>query len=184
MRRFITVLAALVLLVPGLSAEDESLSGHAVVSLGSLSAHVQSKNPDIDLFYLSRLYEHYRETCRLEGVNLTVALAQMIHETDYLRFTGSVNPIQYNYAGIGATGPSISGAVFRSMRAGVTAHVQHIKAYASKDRLVLPLEDPRFHLVERGSALSVLALTGRWATDPLYGEKIMAHIQALRAYDR
>jgi hypothetical protein len=69
------------------------------------------------------------------------------------------------------------------MRIGVTAHEQHIKAYATLEPTVLPLADPRFSYVQRGSATSVMALAGRWATDPLYGEKLMAHVAALRVHD-
>ena len=177
---------ALILLVPALliaETTDLSLEAGLQVSSDALVRHVRTKNRYLDDFYIRRLYQHYAEVCRVEGISLGVALAQMVHETDYLRFTGVVRAIQYNYAGIGAVDSSTPGASFPDMRTGVVAHVQHIKAYANQDELALPLEDPRFALVRRASAPTVMALAGRWAADPLYGEKILAHIAALRLRD-
>lgn len=59
----------------------------------------------------------------------------------------------------------------------MTAHIQHLFAYASKDALPAGavLVDPRFHLVTRGIAPSWEDLNGRWAvpgTD--YGQHILA----------
>lgn len=149
------------------------------VGYAEVRAHVRRKNPAIDEIYLRTLHRHYLQLCRLEGVNMAVAIAQMIHETDYLRFTGSVRAVQYNYAGLGATGGGNPGLSFPDMRTGVAAHVQHIKAYANDMALVTPLVDPRFQLVRRGSAPTVRSLTGRWATDPEYGEKLVAHLAAM-----
>jgi hypothetical protein len=158
---------------------DLSLAATQTVAYAAVRAHIGSKNPTIDEVYLRTLYHHYSELCGLEGVNMAVAIAQMIHETDYLRFTGAVRAVQYNYAGLGATGGGNPGLSFADMRTGVAAHVQHIKAYANDEPLVTRLVDPRFHLVRRGSAPTVRTLTGRWATDPEYDEKLAAHLAAL-----
>ncbi|MFW5744710.1 MAG: glucosaminidase domain-containing protein [Spirochaetota bacterium] len=163
---------------PGVEG-DILLAAVRDVGFAEVRAHVRRKNPAIDEIYLRTLHRHYLELCRLEGVNMAVAIAQMIHETDYLRFTGSVRAVQYNYAGLGATGGDNPGLSFPDMRTGVAAHVQHIKAYANDVALVTPLVDPRFHLVRRGSAPTVRSLTGRWATDPEYGEKLVAHLAAM-----
>jgi len=162
--------------------EDLSLLSAETVPYAAFRAHVRSGNPEIDEIYLRTLYHHYREICRVEGINLLSALAQMIHETGYLRFNGSVRAVQYNYAGIGAIAAGHPGDTFADMRTGVAAHVQHMKAYASTDPLETVLVDPRFHLVVRGSARTVRSLTGRWATDPDYGTKVLAHVNALRAH--
>lgn len=158
---------------------DLPLAGVRTVGYAEVREHIGTKNPSIDEIYLRTLYRHYRELCRLEGVSMAVAIAQMIHETDYLRFTGTVRAVQYNYAGLGATGGGNPGLSFPDMRTGVAAHVQHIKAYANDAPLATPLVDPRFHLVRRGSAPTVRSLTGRWATDPDYDRKLAAHLAAL-----
>lgn len=141
--------------------------------------HLTVKNPDVDWYYARRIFEIYFEECRLEGVSLVVALSQMIHETDFLLFSGAVRAVQYNYAGLGATSVGAPGLSFPNMRTGVRAHVQHLKAYGTNEPLRQPLVDPRFGYVERGSAESVQALTGRWAVDPGYGPKVIAHAHRL-----
>jgi hypothetical protein len=54
----------------------------------------------------------------------------------------------------------------------VRAHIQHLKAYGSRDDLRMPNVDNRFHYVERGSATTIYQLQGRWSTDPEYADKI------------
>lgn len=170
-------------LVAGVAAARAELRviADTVVRYDVFEAHVTARHRDFDRFYLRTLYDHYVRECRVEGVSLLVALAQMIHETDYLRFTGSVRAVQYNYAGIGATDTGVAGDVFPNMRTGVRAHVQHLKAYADAEPLSQAVVDPRFHLVRRGSAATVVELTGRWATDPAYHEKLLAHAERLSA---
>ena len=56
-------------------------------------------------------------------------------ETGFLRFGGDVKKEQYNFAGLGATGNGASGNGFKSIRIGIRAQVQHLKAYASKENL-------------------------------------------------
>jgi len=189
-RAFVVALAAVVaagalgdtMRRPETAPGDLSLTANAPVPFQALLAHVRSANPGIDEIYLRTLYRNYRELCRLEGISLVSALAQMVHETDYLRFSGSVRGVQYNYAGIGAVAADHPGERFPDMRTGVAAHVQHLKAYAATTPLVTELVDPRFHLVRRGTATTVMSLTGRWATDPHYGPKVLAHAAALLRY--
>ncbi|NEQ48954.1 MAG: cell wall hydrolase [Leptolyngbya sp. SIO3F4] len=125
------------------------------------------------------LPELYREEGTIEGVNFDIAFCQMCLETSFLRFGGDVKSSQNNFAGLGAIGGKASGAAFASARVGVRAHIQHLKAYGSKEPLVQELVDPRFRFVSRGSAIFVEQLSGRWAADPLYGQKIMAMLRRL-----
>lgn len=109
------------------------------------------------------------------GVRGDFAFAQAIHETDYFRFTGVVRPSQNNFCGLGATGPGNPGHSFDTPEAGVLAHLQHLFAYASTDPLPpgIPLVDPRFSVVARGSAPFAADLNGRWAVPGTgYGERI------------
>ena len=168
------------LLVP---PEDLPLAGSADVSFQAFYRHVRSRNVCIDGDYLRELYDHYRGLSVLEGVSLLVALAQMTHETNYLLFTGSVRAGQFNYAGLGATSATNPGNVFPDMWTGVAAHIQHLKAYASEEPLVTELVNPRFHLVVRGTAPTVHGLTGRWATDPDYGRKVLDHARRLAGFE-
>ena len=158
---------------------DLPIMGASRTSRERFVEHVSVKNPGIDRYYARRVFETYQTECLNEGVDVVVALSQMIHETDYLLFTGSVSSSQYNFAGIGATAPGEKGLSFPNLAVGVRAHVQHLKAYGSSDPLQADLVDPRFGYVTRGSAVSVNELAGRWATDPGYGPKVMAHVNRL-----
>lgn len=118
-----------------------------------------------------------------EGVKPEVVFTQCMKETAFLKYGGEVNPNQYNFAGIGATG-SVHGATFENVRMGIRAQVQHLKAYGSLDKLINQCVDPRFNLVSRGSAKYVEWLgkkenpTGSgWATSKNYGHDIVNMIK-------
>lgn len=120
-----------------------------------------------------------------EGVKPEVVFTQCMKETAFLKYGGEVNPSQYNFAGIGATG-SVHGVTFENVRMGIRAQVQHLKAYGSLDKLINQCVDPRFNLVSRGSAKYVEWLgkkenpTGSgWATSKNYGHDIVNMINVL-----
>jgi len=110
------------------------------------------------------------------------AICQMAHETNYLRFGGDVEARQNNFCGLGATGGGEPGLSFSSVKIGVRAHIQHLKAYANARPLRRKPVDPRFALVRRGRAPYVEGLTGTWATDPQYGAKLKRKLQALEKH--
>ncbi len=118
-----------------------------------------------------------------EGVRAEVVFAQVMLETGWLQFGGDVQADQCNFGGIGATG-GVSGNSFNdwgenSVRKGLRAQVQHLKAYASTEALVNDLVDPRFNYVTRGSAPTVYGLSGTWAASTTYGERLAALIREL-----
>lgn len=135
--------------------------------------------------YLKRIILFYMNESTREVVNHDVALAQMLLETNYLRFTGQVRREQYNFAGIGAVNDRNVGNWFATERLGVRAHIQHLKGYATSQPLRGELVDPRYPVLDRlgllGSAPLVSSLSGRWATDPDYSKKILIIIR--RMYD-
>lgn len=106
-------------------------------------------------------------------------------ETGWLRFGGRVNVSQFNFAGIGAVDGGTTSASFSTVREGLRAQVQHLKAYAvkgvTKSALAHACVDPRFSLVTTGSAEYVQWLgikenpQGRgWATGKGYGCQIVS----------
>lgn len=122
----------------------------------------------------------YIEECNAEGVRAEVAFAQAMKETGFLKFGGLVQIDQYNFAGLGATGPGFPGERYDSVRTGIRAQVQHLKAYASKDALKNTCVDSRFQYVTRGCAQYVEWLgikenpNGKgWATATNYGYSIV-----------
>lgn len=121
----------------------------------------------------------YREEAVVESVNYDIAFCQMLVETNDLTATQII--AQNNFGGIGSATGGTVGASFPSAQVGVRAQIQHLKAYASVEPLVLRVVDPRFDFVRRGVAPLVHMLSGRWNSDPNYGEKIMAYVR--RLYD-
>ena len=123
----------------------------------------------------------YMEECEAEKIDPAVAFCQAMKETKFLKFTGDVKITQFNFAGLGATGNGNSGLSFSDIRTGIRAHVQHLKAYATKDGLANPCVDPRFNYVQRGCAPYVEWLGIQenpipgcgWAADPGYGTSII-----------
>lgn len=107
-------------------------------------------------------------------------------ETGFLQFGHDVKPDQCNFAGLGATGNGVAGNSFASVREGIRAQIQHLKAYATTDNLINACVDGRFNYVKRGSAPYVEWLgkkenpTGDgWATGANYGTDIVARMKAL-----
>lgn len=133
----------------------------------------------------------YDEECKAEGVKTEVAFCQAMKETGFLTFRGDVEIKQYNFAGLGATGAGAKGASFNTVREGIRAQVQHLKAYASTDSLKSACVDPRFQFVKRGSAIYVEWLGTQenpdkvgWATAKDYGYSIVNdYIKDLKKYN-
>lgn len=136
-------------------------------------------NPNGNIAEVMEIAQYYIDEAALENVNHDIAFCQMCVETNYLRFTGVVSRSQNNFAGIGATGGDNPGNSFTTMQEGVRAQIQHLKAYASRERLRSKNVDPRFEKVKRGSASFVVQLAGKWAADPQYGIKIRAKLKDL-----
>ncbi|QHE54113.1 N-acetylmuramoyl-L-alanine amidase [Pontibacillus sp. HMF3514] len=149
-----------------------TILGETKLSPEQMNQFLKSINPDaleLGMYYL--IFGQYY------GIRGDIAFAQSMHETDYLRFTGVVQPEQNNFCGLGTTGPDDPGVSFDTPEDGVLAHIQHLYAYASTELLPneYPLVDPRFDLVTRGSATTWEALNGKWAVPgDNYGQSILS----------
>ncbi len=144
-----------------------------------LAQFLKSRNENITLDYALKLSQTYIQESRKEGVSHDVAFSQMLLETGNLKFGNQVHPSQNNFCGLGALDGGAKGAVFPDMQTGVRAHIQHLKAYASKENLIQPLVDPRFKYVKRGSAPTLSGLAGTWASDKEYAYKISGILNLL-----
>ncbi len=154
---------------PSTSKDKTPIMGDWQATASQMEQYVRRANPEAP--YLAALYLKYGE---IEGVKGDMAFAQAIHETGYFKFEGNINISQNNFGGLGATGTGSSGASFDTLEKGVLAHIQHLKAYATTEPLQTDLEDPRFHLVQRGIASNWEDLNGRWAVPGIgYGETIV-----------
>ncbi|HEY9875640.1 MAG TPA: N-acetylmuramoyl-L-alanine amidase [Candidatus Obscuribacterales bacterium] len=160
------------------AGQIDRIMGHGNTSEVQLMMFLKANNENA-LTQFPDLPKLYREEAAIEGVNYDVAFCQMCVETGFLRFAGDIKPNQNNFAGLGAVGGGAESATFPSARIGVRAHIQHLKAYASLEPLVQELVDPRFRFVTRGIAPLVGQLSGRWAADLQYGDKILSNIRRL-----
>lgn len=151
------------------------------MKVNKLTKFLMMNNPDINYYRARLLASYYYEEARAEGVNQDIAFSQMCLETGFLTFTGVVSPSQNNFCGLGAINSRNQGEIFPTKRHGVRAHIQHLKAYASSQELENSLIDTRFYYVQRETATTVDSLTGRWAIDPAYGEKIKNLMRRLYA---
>jgi hypothetical protein len=121
------------------------------------------------------------------GIRGDIALCQAILETGWFRFSGgtAVEEQQYNYCGLGVLSNGMQGCLFTSITEGVTAHLQHLYAYATtaplpKGEVTI---DPRFNQVKRGSATTWESLSGRWAANDQYAVRILDLYQRMCSFD-
>ena len=164
----------------GLSARGgPTILGPSLLGADDLAAFVRARgaaDPSIDLDALAAAYVDEGDA---EGVRADVAWAQSIVETGAFGFAGSmVHPDDHNYAGIGACDSCTSGFRYATPQLGVRAQIQLLRTYA--DRRVTsrslsrpPVGRPPEQVGVRGCCTTWMALSGRWATGPQYGIKIL-----------
>ena len=171
----------------GVRQEGYLIEGTSAVTANNLAMYFKRKNGVYSTFYknsdaptIEKFCQIYVEEAKAEGIKVEVAFMQAMVETGWLKFGGSVQISQYNFAGIGALDGGVQGATFKTVREGVRAQIQHLKAYANEKSLNNTQVDPRFHLVKRGSAKYVEWLGQKenpngygWATAEEYGYKIL-----------
>lgn len=160
------------------SGDIDRIMGHGNATEVQLIMFLKA-NHENALARFPDLAKLYREEASIEGVNYDIAFSQMCLETNFLRFGGSVSATQNNFAGLGTVGGSGEQASFPRARIGVRAHIQHLKAYASTEPIVQEIVDPRFRFVTRGIAPLVDQLSGRWAADLQYGQRITTLVRRL-----
>jgi len=159
----------------------EYIMGLGIVPENNLSGFLSFFNPHAgDL--ADELAVLYIEEAYIEGVNHDAAFAQMCLETGFLRFGGLVIPDMNNFCGLGAIGPGQEGIWFPDPRTGVRAHIQHLKVYATDEPLNRELVDPRNILVRSGSSPKISGLSGTWAEDTYYAEKIRSIMERMYEY--
>jgi len=110
------------------------------------------------------IINEYFNEARYEGVNVDLAIAQMLYATDYFR--NRERMATCNYGGL-------SGASFQNWTIGVRAHIQHLKAYG-RQRPNRELVDPRFSFAwDRGSpGITFDQVYPIWSQKPNYRQNI------------
>ena len=151
----------------------EPIMGDAYLTANQLITFVKAQNPKFD----GNIAVAFINRCKKYGIRGDVALCQSILETGWFKYVGSaVTESQHNYAGLGVTSNGVKGLSFGSVAMGVEAQLQHLYAYATKANLPdgTAVIDPRFSLVNRGSAPRWVDLNQKWSSSTEYGQKILA----------
>ncbi len=138
-----------------------------------LTAFFMYMSPNSDVEKVKLISALYVEEGKMESINSDIAFAQMCLETGYLSFKGLIKSDMNNFCGLGAIDAEHNGIIFENEAIGIRAHIQHLKAYASKKPLINSCVDPRYkYVVPKGKAPKLKQLTGKWATDPEYSKKL------------
>ena len=164
---------------------SRKLLAQGQLTADQLAAFFCSRNPEADRAHITQFAQYYIDEAAVEGINSDAAFAQMCLETGYLRFGGLVQPEFHNYCGLGAMDAEHPGEQFETEELGVRAHIQHLQAYATKEETQLKGEliDPRYNWVHKTKYIeTIFELTGTWATDPHYGEKIDGLLTAMENF--
>jgi N-acetylmuramoyl-L-alanine amidase len=167
-------------LVPGASmtAEDPLLAaprGSAARALVS-ALQAEARRPEEVRAYVTEVYR----LAPLVGLDPAIVIAQSAHETGWWQspaWTDHLNP-----AGIGITGADVASPSWESGVTAARAHLVHLFLYAAGSippghplEPYVPL-DPRYDAAlaagRAHTASSLADLTGQWATDPDYAERV------------
>ena len=172
----------------GSTAEDSltAIMGKPAVTAEQMKSYLKKKNPSVAQSVLDMIPLYLSEG-EAEGVRGDIAFAQSCLETGNFAFSGSaVTLSQNNFCGLGVTQRGKTGLSFDTPQLGIRAQVQHLKAYASTDKLLNERTDPRFRYVTRGCAPYVEWLGQKenpqgkgWAAGEKYGEKILSILKAV-----
>ena len=168
------------------------IMGTAKATAGQMRAYIRQVRPEVEQSVLDMI-PYYLSEGEAEGVRGDIAFAQSCVETGNFAFpaaTCAVTLEQNNFAMMGVTATFAKGLSFGTPQLGIRAQIQHLKAYASTEALKGECIDPRFKLVQRGSAPYVEWLGQKenpqgkgWATSAGYGGKILAVLADILAME-
>jgi hypothetical protein len=139
------------------------------------------KNSTISRSRAGEIVDLYISEAHFEGVNYEIAFAQMCLHTNYLTFRGrwggDLTERSNNFHGMRSQHSARVPHNFPSKQIGIRAHIQHLKAYATRELPRHPLVNPRYHIIQqvndsRGLSRTINGLSGRWSTDPNYANEI------------
>ncbi len=163
-----------------------AIMGKAAATAEQMKSYLKKKNPAVPQSVLDMIPMYLSEG-EAEGVRGDIAFAQSCLETGNFTFSGSAVTLpQNNFCGLGVTQRGRAGLSFDTPQLGIRAQIQHLKAYASTDKLRNALIDPRFRYVTRGCAPYTEWLGQKenpqgkgWAAGEKYGEKILSILKAI-----
>lgn len=189
------------------------ITGKSVLAASELLAYSEKQLANMRLTCTpAELIGYYLSIGDKYGIRGDIAYLQAVKETGWFKFNRpntyleKINgvwvrvegprpeglyavPTDNNFCGLGITGKLGDEdrlCRFATAQLGVTAHIQHLYAYATTAALPAgeTLIDPRFSLVTRGSADTWVELgNDKWTNSPTYGESIVnSYVSALTNY--
>lgn len=156
------------------------IMGRAQATIDQLRNYIEKVNPTVAESVIKMIPLYLTEGA-IEGVRGDIAFAQSCLETGNFTFKGSAVTLdQNNFAGLGVTQNGMKGNSWETPQLGIRAQIQHLKAYASSEKLNQKCIDKRFDYVTRESAPYVEWLGiqenpngAGWAAGKGYGEQII-----------
>ena len=166
------------------------ICGSSKATAEQIAAYMIKVNPNTSSF-AAELARLYIEEGQAEGIRGDIGAAQSFVETGNYTFNGSAVTLdQNNFCGMGVTANGMKGNSFATMREGVRAQIQHLKAYATEDALKQTCVDPRYKYVKKGCASFVEWLGQKenpngygWAAGAGYGAKILNVLAKIMSVD-
>ena len=120
----------------------------------------------------------YRQAGEKYGVRWDMAIFQSCLETNFWKFGGDVKPAQNNFAGIGAKGGGAPGDSFGTPLKGIEAQLQNLALRAGvsipEASIISPYVREHYELISARGTTTWESLTGTYATDKEYTNKIFA----------
>ncbi len=156
---------------------DMPIVSKGVLTLEEISSFIRFNVPTLKKTYTDRIISIYLQESNREQINSDIVVAQMLLETDFLRFLGDIDREQYTFARIEGIDRQETATFFRTETIGIRAHIQQLKGLATSDILRGELVDHTYTYLDNvgllGSAPTVKSLTGRWSSNPEYGNIIL-----------
>ena len=162
--------------------QSPSIIGAPLLTAGDLAAWYASTGHTANTTVpIAQLATDYQTAGAATGVRFDVAFAQSIIETGYFSFPagGQLTSQDNNFAGIGACDSCSHGWHFPDAQTGVSAQLQLLEAYASKQPVPTPLIGK---VGVGGCCADWMALAGKWASSTVYGISIMTIYQQMLAW--
>ena len=167
------------------------ITGASKATKKQMKAYIRAVNPGVPQSVIDMIPLYLSEG-KAEGIRGDIAFAQSCLETGNFTFKGSAVTLdQNNFAGIGVTQNGMKGNSFATPQLGIRAQIQHLKAYASTEKLKNKCVDPRYAYVEKGCApyvewLGIQENPKRkgWAAGKNYGAKILGILDKILGMEK
>ena len=174
---------------PGMAADGSpSIVGTSALDQAQIVGWYDAEGwADLTPAPVDQLAGWYLSEGAAEGVRGDVAFAQAMVET--AGFSSNDAVTLNNYAGVGHCDACGSGLAFGSPQLGVRGQIQLLHSFADAALTAAQLARPLAVAVltpqtqpDRGCCGTWQSLTGKWASDPLYGHTIMGVYQRMVDY--